>query len=90
VGRVATGDETVIPLTELLPRQRTTLRLEASLAGRPVAAHIGGELPQRKVWHAGRAYRLTPQLDDDGELVIASARIRLRRVIGLRLKRLRR
>ncbi|RAG81717.1 glycosyltransferase family 2 protein [Streptacidiphilus pinicola] len=89
VGRVASGDETIIPLRDLLPRQRSTVRLEANWAGRSVAARIAGELPPRRVWHAGRVYRLTPKPGANGELEVWAARIRLHRVVRLRVQRLR-
>ncbi|WP_084725080.1 glycosyltransferase family 2 protein [Streptacidiphilus melanogenes] len=90
VGHVASDDETVIPLRDLLPRQRSTLRLEASYAGRSFRGRITpeAELPQRKVWRGGRVYRLTPKPGPTGELEVWAARISLRRVVGLRLKRL--
>ncbi|WP_042420071.1 glycosyltransferase family 2 protein [Streptacidiphilus anmyonensis] len=90
LGHVAADDETVIPLRELLPRQRSTLRLEASYAGRSVPGRITPEtaLRQRRVWHAGRVYRLTPKTGPRGELEVWAARITLRRVLRLRLGRL--
>ncbi|WP_052442526.1 glycosyltransferase family 2 protein [Streptacidiphilus neutrinimicus] len=90
VGHVASDDETVIPLRDLLPRQRSTLRLEASCAGRSVPGRItpGADLPQRRVRHGGRWYRLTPKAGPGGELEVWSARISVRRVLRLRLTRL--
>ncbi|SEL08691.1 glycosyltransferase family 2 protein [Streptacidiphilus jiangxiensis] len=89
VGRVATADETVIPLRELLPRQRSTVRLEASFAGRSVPAQITPDaaLTQRKVWLGGHCYRLTPKPGPNGELEVWAARISFRRVIKLRIQR---
>ncbi|MEY9845609.1 glycosyltransferase family 2 protein [Streptacidiphilus sp. MAP5-3] len=88
--RVATDDETVIPLTSLLPHQRVALRVESSLAGREVTAALTPEagLGQRRVWHGGRLYRVTPMPGPRGELVVWVAVIRPGRVLKLRLRQL--
>ncbi|MBF9067818.1 glycosyltransferase [Streptacidiphilus fuscans] len=88
--RVATDDETVIPLASLLPHQRVALRVESSLAGREVTAALTPEagLGQRRVWHGGRLYRVTPVPGPRGELVVWVARIRAGRVLKLRLRQL--
>ncbi|MEY9876524.1 glycosyltransferase involved in cell wall biosynthesis [Streptacidiphilus sp. MAP12-33] len=90
VGRVASGDETIVPLRELLPRQRNALRVEATYAGRAVDGPIALDpgLGQRRVWRGGRCYRVTPSPGPQGELLVHVAPIRLRRVIRLRLRRI--
>ena len=89
-----------IPLAALLPGPHGragggrpggywSLALDTEYAGRRVEFPVPADptLAARRWWHRGRLYRATPLSGDDGELVLAIAPIRLRRVIGLRLRR---
>ena len=89
-----------VPLAALLPGPQGragggrpsgywSLALDTEYAGRRVELPVPADptLPARRWWHRGRLYRVTPLRGDGGELVLAIAPIRLRRVIGLRIRR---
>ncbi|QMU72641.1 glycosyltransferase family 2 protein [Streptacidiphilus sp. P02-A3a] len=74
------------------PRGRWAVRLDTDYAGQPTAVPVplpaDPALPPLRWWHRGRPYRATPLRGADGGLVLAIAPIRIRRVLGLRVRRL--
>ena len=73
------------------PQGRWAVRLDTDYAGQPTAVPVplpaDPALPSLRWWHRGRPYRTTPLRGADGGLVLAIAPIRIRRVLGLRVRR---
>ncbi|WP_051943759.1 glycosyltransferase family 2 protein [Streptacidiphilus rugosus] len=90
IAQETADDETVIPLTSLLPSPRLALHVESTYAGRDVTGPItpAADLSPRRIRHGVRVYRLTPLPGPRGELVVWVAPLRLRRLLKQRLLRL--
>lgn len=88
-----------IPLRDLVvasPRKAAKWRpsLALDIAGTPYRVRVAatgsaGSVPQKRVWHERRPYRISVIADGDGRLVLAVAPIKPLRVITQRLRRLR-